>query len=76
VAEAAARATTRAAAATAASDRSSLLFFYSETSGGRLVKPSGCRPLPGCGYGASCRVAPERCPMRGRCTWVLLRPPS
>ena len=23
----------------------------------------------GCGYGASCRVAPERCPMCGGSTW-------
>jgi hypothetical protein len=23
----------------------------------------------GCGYGASCRIAPERCPMCGGATW-------
>jgi rubrerythrin len=23
----------------------------------------------GCGYGASCRIAPERCPMCGGSTW-------
>jgi rubrerythrin len=32
------------------------------------------RPLPefrciGCGYGATCRIAPERCPMCGGTTW-------
>jgi len=26
----------------------------------------------GCGYGASCRMAPERCPMCGASTWELL----
>jgi rubrerythrin len=27
----------------------------------------------GCGYGASCRVAPERCPMCGGSVWSLER---
>jgi rubrerythrin len=25
----------------------------------------------GCGYGASCRMAPERCPMCGSSVWTL-----
>ena len=29
----------------------------------------------GCGYGASCRVAPERCPMCGGSVWSLERRP-
>lgn len=29
----------------------------------------------GCGYGASCRIAPERCPMCGRCTWTSEKRP-
>jgi rubrerythrin len=28
----------------------------------------------GCGYGASCRMAPEMCPMCGASTWEHVRP--
>jgi predicted Zn-ribbon and HTH transcriptional regulator len=30
----------------------------------------------GCGYGASCRIAPERCPMCGGSVWTLEWPSS
>lgn len=39
---------------------------------GRLAPLSRFR-CQGCGYGASSRIAPERCPMCGGCTWSYER---
>lgn len=46
------------------------------TNNGSVSEPDGLSAVPlsrfrcaGCGYGASCRIAPERCPMCGSSTW-------
>jgi rubrerythrin len=41
----------------------------------RLAAPLSRFRCQGCGYGASCRIAPERCPMCGRCSWSSKKRP-
>jgi hypothetical protein len=45
--------------------------MFDETEGrGRLALPLLRFRCTSCGYGASCRRAPERCPMCGENAWV------